>query len=82
MIFLTLFYCDFVCAIVLSDESKRSMYDAGLYDPLEEEDQVRNRFFFFFFSYLIFLFFIIGLELKMDSKFRKKNCVFLNAGVL
>ncbi|XP_022720135.1 dnaJ homolog subfamily B member 6 [Durio zibethinus] len=24
---------------VLSDESKRSMYDAGLYDPLEEEDQ-------------------------------------------
>ena len=26
---------------VLSDQSKRSMYDAGLYDPLEEEDQVR-----------------------------------------
>ncbi|KAJ1417167.1 DnaJ domain containing protein [Sesbania bispinosa] len=26
---------------VLSDESKRSMYDAGLYDPLEEDDQVR-----------------------------------------
>lgn len=24
---------------VLSDQSKRSMYDAGLYDPLEEEDQ-------------------------------------------
>ncbi|KAL4376841.1 hypothetical protein GQ457_02G036750 [Hibiscus cannabinus] len=24
---------------VLSDESKRSMYDAGLYDPFEEEDQ-------------------------------------------
>ncbi|CAJ2631728.1 unnamed protein product [Trifolium pratense] len=24
---------------VLSDESKRSMYDAGFYDPLEEEDQ-------------------------------------------
>ncbi|GAU11449.1 hypothetical protein TSUD_344400 [Trifolium subterraneum] len=24
---------------VLSDESKRSMYDAGLYDPLEEEDE-------------------------------------------
>ncbi|XVF57564.1 hypothetical protein PTKIN_Ptkin06aG0215800 [Pterospermum kingtungense] len=24
---------------VLSDESKRSMYDAGLYDPLEEDDQ-------------------------------------------
>ncbi|CAI8615378.1 unnamed protein product [Vicia faba] len=24
---------------VLSDESKKSMYDAGLYDPLEEEDQ-------------------------------------------
>lgn len=31
---------------VLSDESKRSMYDAGLYDPLEEEDEVRNRFSF------------------------------------
>ncbi|GAY31692.1 hypothetical protein CUMW_287050 [Citrus unshiu] len=25
---------------VLSDENKRSMYDAGLYDPLEEEDEV------------------------------------------
>ncbi|KAM1994452.1 hypothetical protein ACFX1X_010402 [Malus domestica] len=24
---------------VLSDQAKRSMYDAGLYDPLEEEDQ-------------------------------------------
>ncbi len=24
---------------VLSDENKRSMYDAGLYDPLEEEDE-------------------------------------------
>ncbi|KAF9681521.1 hypothetical protein SADUNF_Sadunf05G0010200 [Salix dunnii] len=24
---------------VLSDQSKRSMYDAGLYDPLEEEDE-------------------------------------------
>ncbi|XP_010268070.1 PREDICTED: dnaJ homolog subfamily B member 3-like isoform X2 [Nelumbo nucifera] len=24
---------------VLSDKGKRSMYDAGLYDPLEEEDQ-------------------------------------------
>ncbi|KAH7521108.1 hypothetical protein ACOSP7_008856 [Xanthoceras sorbifolium] len=24
---------------VLSDETKRSMYDAGLYDPLEEEDE-------------------------------------------
>ncbi|KAH7542982.1 uncharacterized protein LOC107406957 [Ziziphus jujuba] len=24
---------------VLSDQSKRSMYDAGLYNPLEEEDQ-------------------------------------------
>ncbi|XWS64467.1 hypothetical protein CRYUN_Cryun05aG0006500 [Craigia yunnanensis] len=24
---------------VLSDESKRSMYDASLYDPLEEEDE-------------------------------------------
>ncbi|CAJ1868921.1 unnamed protein product [Sphenostylis stenocarpa] len=24
---------------VLSDQSKRSMYDVGLYDPLEEEDQ-------------------------------------------
>ncbi|KAK8501647.1 hypothetical protein V6N13_009645 [Hibiscus sabdariffa] len=24
---------------VLSNESKRSMYDAGLYDPFEEEDQ-------------------------------------------
>ncbi|KAH1259255.1 DnaJ subfamily B member 6 [Glycine max] len=29
---------------VLSDQSKRSMYDAGLYDPLEEEDQVRKDF--------------------------------------
>lgn len=26
--------------LVLSDENKRSMYDAGLYDPLEEEDEV------------------------------------------
>lgn len=26
--------------LVLSDESKRSMYDAGLYDPFEEEDEV------------------------------------------
>ncbi|KAJ6974023.1 dnaJ [Populus alba x Populus x berolinensis] len=25
---------------VLSDQFKRSMYDAGLYDPLEEEDEV------------------------------------------
>ncbi|KAG6773132.1 hypothetical protein POTOM_020388 [Populus tomentosa] len=25
---------------VLSDQSKKSMYDAGLYDPLEEEDEV------------------------------------------
>ncbi|KAJ6683107.1 putative EXPRESSED-RELATED [Salix koriyanagi] len=24
---------------VLSDQSKKSMYDAGLYDPLEEEDE-------------------------------------------
>ncbi|KAK3441563.1 hypothetical protein EUGRSUZ_B02081 [Eucalyptus grandis] len=24
---------------VLSDQSKRSMYDAGLYDPLDEEDE-------------------------------------------
>ncbi|KAK7397132.1 hypothetical protein VNO78_18299 [Psophocarpus tetragonolobus] len=24
---------------VLSDQSKRSMYDAGMYDPLEEDDQ-------------------------------------------
>ena len=24
---------------VLSDESKRAMYDAGLYDPLEEDDE-------------------------------------------
>jgi len=25
---------------VLSDSKKRSMYDAGLYDPQEEEDEV------------------------------------------
>lgn len=31
---------------VLSDQSKRLMYDAGLYDPLEEEDEVRTVFFF------------------------------------
>lgn len=31
-----------VSVAVLSDQSKRSMYDAGLYDPLEEEDQVRT----------------------------------------
>ena len=30
---------------VLSDQSKRSMYDAGLYDPLEEEDEVCIVFF-------------------------------------
>lgn len=27
---------------VLSDQSKRLMYDAGLYDPLEDEDEVRT----------------------------------------
>lgn len=27
---------------VLSDERKRTMYDAGLYDPDEEEDEVSN----------------------------------------
>lgn len=27
-------------ATVLSDQSKRSMYDAGFYDPLEDEDEV------------------------------------------
>ncbi|KAL3030305.1 hypothetical protein AAZX31_03G212800 [Glycine max] len=40
---------------VLSDQSKRSMYDAGLYDPLEEEDQVRKVFSFHFFSITIFI---------------------------
>lgn len=25
---------------VLSDQGKRAMYDAGLYDPLEDDDQV------------------------------------------
>jgi hypothetical protein len=34
---------------VLSDQSKRSIYDAGLYDPLEDEDEVRTFFFFFFY---------------------------------
>ncbi|KAF3793823.1 DnaJ-like protein subfamily B member 6 [Nymphaea thermarum] len=28
---------------VLSDEGKRALYDAGLFDPLEEEDEVRWR---------------------------------------
>ncbi|XP_050382302.1 uncharacterized protein LOC126799196 isoform X2 [Argentina anserina] len=27
---------------VLSDQGKRSLYDAGVYDPLEEEDEVRT----------------------------------------
>uniref|UniRef100_I1NBS8 J domain-containing protein n=1 Tax=Glycine max TaxID=3847 RepID=I1NBS8_SOYBN len=39
---------------VLSDQSKRSMYDAGLYDPLEEEDQVRKVFSFQFFNYYFY----------------------------
>ncbi|XP_043815032.1 dnaJ homolog subfamily C member 5 isoform X1 [Manihot esculenta] len=38
---------------VLSDEAKRSMYDAGLYDPLEEEDKVRT---------YIFLWILPGLD--------------------
>jgi hypothetical protein len=29
------------------------MYDAGLYDPLEEEDQVRITFFFFFILFAV-----------------------------
>uniref|UniRef100_A0A2P2KWI9 J domain-containing protein n=1 Tax=Rhizophora mucronata TaxID=61149 RepID=A0A2P2KWI9_RHIMU len=32
---------------VLSNQSKRSMYDAGIYDPLEEEDEVCKKYLFF-----------------------------------
>jgi len=45
--------CSCNAVTVLSDQSKRSMYDAGLYDPLEEEDQVCIVFFQFFFSNII-----------------------------
>lgn len=31
-------FCCF--CLVLSDPKKRTMYDAGLYDPQEEEDEV------------------------------------------
>lgn len=34
--------------VVLSDQGKRSVYDAGFYDPTEEEDEVRNLFPFYF----------------------------------
>lgn len=37
---------------MLSDEAKRSMYDAGLYNPLDDEDEVR----IFFVSGFVFLF--------------------------
>lgn len=30
---------------MLSDEAKRSMYDVGLYNPLEDEDEVRISWF-------------------------------------
>ena len=33
------YWCRFLCVAVLSDASKKSMYDAGFYDPMEE-DQV------------------------------------------
>jgi hypothetical protein len=42
---------------VLSDEGKRSMYDAGLYDCLEDEDEVRTVLFFFFWVFVfVFVF--------------------------
>lgn len=39
------FPCDM---LVLSDENKRSMYDAGLYDPFEEEGEVRKNIIIYF----------------------------------
>jgi len=34
------FFCFVLFGAVLSDPKKRTMYDAGLYDPQEEEDEV------------------------------------------
>lgn len=32
----------YVVPAVLSDEGKRSLYDAGVFDPFEDDDQVHK----------------------------------------
>lgn len=44
--------CIFDVSIVLSDRKKRMMYDAGMYDPDEDEDEVYFTFFVLFCSHL------------------------------
>lgn len=49
-VLIVVFLISFLVASVLSDEKKRVLYDIGLYDPDEEDDEVVN----FLFSPFLF----------------------------
>jgi len=58
---------------VLSDKGKKAMYDAGLFDPLDDDDQVNQHSV----SFPVLFFFTWFLLLAVSSKSIKSFCHFV-----